>query len=303
MLTRFPEFKTITIDSREHIDSIVSKFPPYSDFNFVSMHSWNIKDSMQISELDGNLVVLFKDYTSDKSFLSFIGDQNVDQTIETLLGYAPSHGFGSELHLIPEHVITLIKDADKFIVTEDRDNHDYIILALKLGELEGQDYASKRKGVNKFKAEYANRMHTKKLEINEQSAREIVNSFHNWRQESGKSHIETADELGALHRLLKDAHHFPLTALGVYVDDVMVAYAIYELQDDYAIGHFMKASKAHTGLYDFLKNSTAIDIHQQGAKYINYEQDLGIEGLRKSKLLLRPEAFLKKFTVALSGRE
>lgn len=300
MLARFPEFEPITIASRATIDSMIGKLPPYSDFNFVSMHSWNIKDSMRVSELNDNLVVLFKDYTSDRSFLSFIGEQRVDETLGALLEYAPVHDLGTELHLIPEHVITLIRNPGDFVITEDRDNHDYIILAIRLSELQGKAYASKRKGVNKFKANYSNRVQTKKLMLNEQTIQEIFNTFHQLHRESGKSQDEVADELAALKRLLKDAHHFSLDGLGIYIDDVMVAYAIYEVRGEYAMGHFMKASRAHQGLYDFLKHTTATDMHQHGAKYINYEQDLGIEGLRKSKLLLRPETFLKKYTVALA---
>jgi len=301
MLSRFPEFEPIAITSRETINAIIDKFPPYSDFNFVSLYSWDIKNSMQVSELDGNLVVLFKDYTSDKAFLTFIGDSDVDKTIETLLKYAPEHGLGTRLHLIPEHMITLIKDLGKFTITEDPDNHDYIILALKLSELKGQQYASKRKGVKRFQSNYAGRYQARKVPINEQTAREIVNTFHSWHAESGKNHDEIADEQAALEKILSSAQHLPLDALGIYIDDVMVAYAIYELQGEYAIGHFMKASRGHKGLYDYLKHVSATDIHLQGAKYINYEQDLGIEGLRKSKLLLRPESFLKKYTVSLAA--
>ena len=81
----------------------------------------------------------------------------------------------------------------------------------------------------------------------------------------------------------------------------MIAYSIYELlPNNYAIGHFEKALKGHAGLYDYLKHSTALDLRKQGVTHINYEQDLGIENLRYSKMLLHPETFLKKFTVSLA---
>src|SRR5206468_385716 len=124
--------------------------------------------------------------------------------------------------------------------------------------------------------------------------------FHNWRHVSEKKLEEAESELLATDRLLKHAGHFNLHTLGVYIDDVMVAYSIYEIQGDYAVGHFEKAIKTHPGLYDYLKHATAKKLHEQGVKYINYEQDLGIEGLRKAKLLLHPEAFLKKYTIGLS---
>jgi hypothetical protein len=113
------------------------------------------------------------------------------------------------------------------------------------------------------------------------------------------SQEETDSELKALKRLLSESGRFNLSPLAVYIDDVMVAYSIYEItKGDYAVGHFEKALKVHDGLYDYLKHKTANDLHQQGVKYINYEQDLGIAGLRRTKLLLHPEHFLKKYTIS-----
>src|ERR1700690_3760804 len=103
---------------KQDINSLLSKFPPYSDFNFISMHSWNIKEDMQVSELHGNLVVRFKDYHSEKAFLSFIGEHYIDETLTTLLNYAPVNGLGAELQLVPEHVISQIRKPGNFVITE-----------------------------------------------------------------------------------------------------------------------------------------------------------------------------------------
>jgi hypothetical protein len=298
MIAQFPAFQPLSLAAQADIEKIVAKFPPYSDFNFVSLYSWNVNDDMAIADLNSNLVVRFKGYTSDTAFLSFIGEQQVDETIATLLEYARSHDLGSSLHLIPEHVIALIRQPERWVITEDRDNHDYLVLALKFSSLEGDDYASKRHGINKFLKTYEGQVQVKQLAIDEEVAAEITDTFHRWRSAAGKNHDETADELTAIQRLMANAPNFDLHTLGIYVDDIMVAFSIYEKRGDYAVGHFEKAVKTHSGLYAHLKHSTAHNLHQQTVKYINYEQDLGIEGLRKSKLLLHPESFLKKFTVS-----
>src|SRR5436190_8395862 len=139
MLSKFPRFAPISIESKDSINSVVAKFPPYSDFNFVSLYSYDVKQNMGICELNNSLVVRFKDYTSDKEFLSFIGDSEVDSTIKTLLAYAAVSNLHHELHLIPEHVVNEIKNPQLFNIEEDRDAHDYIVLALKFTELKGDD--------------------------------------------------------------------------------------------------------------------------------------------------------------------
>lgn len=58
MIPEFPEFKKLELSDEEKIEKITKKFPPYSDFNFVSMWSWNIYNTVTISQLKKNLVVL-----------------------------------------------------------------------------------------------------------------------------------------------------------------------------------------------------------------------------------------------------
>ena len=70
MIPEFPEFKKLELSDKEEVEKITSKFPPYSDFNFVSMWSWNIENKIWISQLYGNLVVHFTDYLTDGTFLS-----------------------------------------------------------------------------------------------------------------------------------------------------------------------------------------------------------------------------------------
>ena len=47
MLPEFPQFKKLELSDKEEVEKFTSKFPPYSDFNFVSMWSWDIKGEMR----------------------------------------------------------------------------------------------------------------------------------------------------------------------------------------------------------------------------------------------------------------
>ena len=52
MLPTFPEFKPLELSDKNDVENFTSKFPPYSDFNFVSMWCWDIKEEMRISLFD-----------------------------------------------------------------------------------------------------------------------------------------------------------------------------------------------------------------------------------------------------------
>ncbi len=64
--------------------------------------------------------------------------------------------------------------------------------------------------------------------------------------------------------------------------------------------HFEKGDTQYKGIYQainqkFLENSAA------DYTFVNREQDLNDEGLRKAKLSYHPEDYLRKFRVVLAG--
>src|SRR6185295_15686005 len=101
------------------------QFPPYSDFNFVSMWSWDIKGDMRICQLHGNLVVRFTDYITGEPFYSFLGNHEVNDTARQLLELSKKEGFELALKLVPEESIKHL-DNMTFHIVEDRDHFDYI---------------------------------------------------------------------------------------------------------------------------------------------------------------------------------
>ena len=103
MLPVFPNFKNLEISDKEDIEYITHQFPPYSDFNFVSLWAWNTQGKIEISQLNNNLVVKFQDYLDNNYFYSFIGMHDVLTSIEKLLSASKAKGFGEELKLIPEN--------------------------------------------------------------------------------------------------------------------------------------------------------------------------------------------------------
>ena len=80
MIPEFPEFKKLELSDKEDVEAFTKKFPPYSDFNFVSMWSWDIKGEMRLSILNGNLVVRFTDYITGDPFYSFLGNNKTNET-------------------------------------------------------------------------------------------------------------------------------------------------------------------------------------------------------------------------------
>src|SRR3989344_1355173 len=153
MIPTFPDFKSLKMSDKAQIEEVVRTYPPYSDFNFTSMWSWNVHGEIKISMLNNNLIIKLPDYTTSVPGYTFIGESNVDDTAEKLIKLSESEGLEVFLKLIPEMTASKI-DGKKFIVEEDLDNFDYIYMLDKLGVYDGNRLRSKRNLSNRFIRKY-----------------------------------------------------------------------------------------------------------------------------------------------------
>lgn len=300
MIPLFPEFKHIEISDKQEIHELISKYPAYEDFDFVNLWSWDIEDDLLLSKLNENLVVKFHDYSSSNHFYSFIGSHNVKNTIWQLLEISIGKNIFPYLKLIPEEVIlsddTLYND---FSVLEDRDNFDYIMSLNELSQLPGKKYLTKRRNLNKFIRSNPN-IKVQILDLkNPYFHSQIIDTFEIWRKNKNPKDEESSHELHALKKLLSIADKLKLCVIGIYNTNSMVGFGIVEIvHDNYAIGHFMKADPTFKGIYEFFYKMLADELLLLGCSYLNIQQDLGIEDLRKGKQLWHPSYFLKKYIIS-----
>ena len=87
--------------------------------------------------------------------------------------------------------------------------------------------------------------------------------------------------------------------ISLLLGETVVGFTMYEiLSKDYAISHFAKVDKKHhRAISDLLNWEEAKILHAAKIKYFNWEQDLGIPGLRYSKIKYKPAFVFKKFIV------
>jgi hypothetical protein len=81
----------------------------------------------------------------------------------------------------------------------------------------------------------------------------------------------------------------------IYVDGCLEAFALGEkLNENTAVVHFEKANPEIRGLYQLINQWFCKNV-LQGFTYVNREQDLGSEGLRRAKISYRPHHMVEKF--------
>lgn len=296
MIPEFPNFKGLQLDDRDHIEAITSKYPPYSDFNFVSMYSWDVDGNMQISRLNGNLIVRFTDYLDGSYFFSMIGENDLENSTRTLLEYSKKTHNKNTLRLVPMHTAEKLSHPD-LSIEKDPNAYDYVYEVSHLANMHNWAQHSSGKNVRSFTRQYPNYVVKHEcIENVEEGA--YLDMFNRWAKNKNLSDAFTSNEYKALDRIF-ETNHYRLNAVSIYIDGFMIGFTIYEVvSPEYAISHFAKAdTDYHRAVSDILNWEEAKILKDRGIKYFNWEQDLGIEGLRKSKQKYSPVHMFEKYVV------
>lgn len=299
MIPQFPEFKKLELSDRADVEKFTSKYDPYSDFNFVEMWSWNLKNSMEISQLNGNLVIQPNDYFTDNYSLSYLGNNEVGDTLEKLFAYMILEGVEEPiLKFVPEislHGINL----DLFLIEIDLDNCDYVYDLSQHSTYLGPDYSNKRKHYNRFVRHHQN-FEFKELNMAEPATVDLISEFddHWVNVKSNKTtDMNFSKELEAINRFIK-ANFRETFAVGLFVDHKLVGYQLFSLLgNNYSICHFGKADFSYHGSFEYLMSESAKLLVAKGIKYLNTAEDLGLPQLRFTKNSYRPINFLRKYSI------
>ena len=268
VIPRFPAFKPIEPTDRDEIDAFVSGFPPYSDFNFLSLFCWDTRGVHALSRHHGNLVVRFSDYVTGTPFYSFLGISSVHETAEDLVALSTRDGIDPMLRLVPETSVfaggSTLRDA--FVVEEDADSHDYIFDIGEFLGLKGRIYKNKRRHIAAFQERHPGvRLET--LDPTDQGVcRELWTVWECW-EGSHETAWCCSSERAAFARALDHATEFDIRVMGLRIDGKLAGFNLNEaVHDGYSMGHYGKTDSKLTGMCDLLEYESARIMVHLGAR-------------------------------------
>lgn len=292
MIPQFPNFKPLELSDKYEIENHTSKFPPYSDFNFVSLWSWNTQKKITISFLNNNLVVLFNDYLTGEPFISFIGNNMTHETSQILFDYSEHNYKVTYLKLLPEF-LALTLNNNGWNITADTASHDYVLSIENLTTMNEWSKSKVSKNIKRFQMEYPNYFVIKE-KINSIEIVKYIDLFENWADCKNNTEISSY-EYEAFKRYIHLASP-NVYIISIFIREKLIGFETYEIvSNEYAISHFSKSNFQYKGVNEMLQWEEAKHLSKLGIKFLNIEQDLGIEGLRFAKQKFKPAHFLKKY--------
>ncbi len=191
----------------------------------------------------------------------------------------------------------------KFLYTLDRDNSDYIYLSSSLAQLSGRKYHQKKNHANSFRKNYPNYRY---LPISEDLIPECLMFAEKWHKVKQAENPEDESllcESCAIKEALNNFKTLGITGGVIMIDGQIEAMTFGEMVNkDMAVIHVEKANPEIRGLYTVI-NQEFCQRAWSEAKYINREEDMGIEGLRRAKSSYHPKYLLDKFTAKVTFGE
>jgi uncharacterized protein len=292
-------FKEIDIDSKKILDKYFEVVDYEAcEYCFTTLYMW--KDLYKTKYyIEPDFAIIAGEY-ENKGFLilPLASKENINKAFKFIIKHFEDNKKLIHLKAIDEDVVDYLKKeyGEKFDYIEERNNFDYIYDGDSLRTLVGRKNQKKRNHLNSFIKEYGNRIKYKNLE--KIDFEECINLLRKWSKDKEES-LEIDSEFKAINRIFR---HFDelknnVKIAGIYIDSKLEAFSIGEmLNNNMAVIHIEKANANIRGLYPYINQQFLVNEFSD-AKFINREEDLGLEGLRKAKLSYHPIKFVKKYTV------
>jgi len=176
------------------------------------------------------------------------------------------------------------------------DDNDYIYERQKLADLSGKSYHKKKNHVSRFRRIYDGRWEFRSLSLC-QITDDILKVSEKWGEEHDAANDRILSlELESIRFALNHKDAFGLEGGVLYTDGTPCAMTLASRISDSALDiHFEKCLReaADNGAYAAVNWCFASCCPE--FTYLNREEDMGVEGLRKAKLSYHPQILLEKF--------
>ena len=199
---------------------------------------------------------------------------------------------------VPEAYIQNFPDAVEFLALEqDPGEADYIYNLEHLQSFAGSKLRKRHNQVRQFEREYENLWSVKAVSfdmLDEIIAFAAGQSAGYWDCDSG---LEEKLSFGRLKDVWLDLHG-GLAGIALFVENKLVGFSIYSPLDESLVDiHFEKADHAYRGCGAKLTSELVNALLQKNFSFMNREQDLNSEGLRRAKQSLDPDHLYKRVTI------
>lgn len=299
------KFEKISLDMKPTIDKYYFEYGEGScQHSFVTSFCLRDKYDDMFCEHDSYLYVL-RNGLGDEQYKHYLfpmgdrkNDSNIKAAIDNIIDDANQNNKKVIFDSITEGAKKIVEKLyqDKFVIEESQDLYEYIYNIDDLAYLQGPQYHSKRNEVSLFFRKYNDSINMRP--ICAEDINNIKALFKIWVENDDKrnDNPQLVFENKALLIALENYNKLNMIGLAIYIDNDLAGFVMgIKLNNDYVDEMIEKADIKYKGIYKVLNSEFPKMCIEQNFKFVNFEEDLGVEGLRNMKKLYHPSHYIKKY--------
>lgn len=293
------EFEDIVVSSKSVIEKYLKPWNLESaDFTFTNMFIWGLDSKMQYTEKDGYLFVKVE-FPQEKIFLWPPIPENEEKlkdykkAIKIGEDYLISRGLEPYFRAISQPFKDWFEEyAPQYELIENRPGYEYVYFSEKMIHLKGKKLHGKRNFINRIRSNYPQ---LKYEELRKEDIEECLALYDRWASYHFSETIDRFDERGSVVAALENMEALGLKGGVIRIDGAIKAFTVGERKlPTMTQIHIEKADSDIDGLYQIINQQYA-EHNCQDTLYINREEDMGEEGMRKAKLSYHPDKMIDKY--------
>lgn len=270
-----------------------------SDMLFGNLYIWHFSRDISYAILNDCLVIKTKFPNEKYPFIFYplgLGDRQ--KTIKDVMDYFLSNNMKFAIKsLEPYQKYELEKNMPNiFDISPNRDRFDYIYNVSDLINLNGRKLHSKKNHLNKFLNLYPNFIYER---IDSSNAIDVFESYVEWFNKNPNITDGLRNEFVGIESALRNFNLLDMKGGVIKIDNKIAAFTLGEqINSNSVVIHIEKANTFYEGIYQAI-NQQFLCNEWNEMEFVNREEDLGIEGLRRAKMTYNPIRFVEKFEAVL----
>ncbi|HHU43357.1 MAG: phosphatidylglycerol lysyltransferase domain-containing protein [Bacillota bacterium] len=289
-------FKKISLDDYDLINSYLINQPfRICDYTPGVLYMWKGYLNYEFA-ISHDTLIIKSNLKGNVTFSIPLGEGDVKKALDSIKEYCLFHNIPMNFHGVTEPAAKILTDhfGDIFEIRNLENWGEYIYRYSDLLYLKGKKYHSKRNHINQFARNYHDYVFK---EIKIEDIPRIRDFSENYYQQVQKDQALFYREKEMLYNILNDYHRLRLIGGYLEVEGNIAAFSIGEIQRDILFVHIEKADREYKGSYAVINNEFLNYFKHEDVYFVNREEDVGDEGLRKAKMSYHPIEIIKKFSV------
>lgn len=297
------DFQKIDPSRRAEFDQYLLHNGKGCEYSFTNLFLWG---RQRVAFVDGHLVI-FSQFDRKAVYPFPVGQGEILPVLDAIIADARQRGIPCCITGLNAENCALLEKyyPGKFRIQSDRSSFDYVYNIDDLADLKGRKFQKKRNHLHRFHATCPDWRTEALTPANLDAVREMAADWYRTRALSDPHGNYELEKL-ALSRALDNFQALELDGLVLLEGDRVLAFTMASpmAQDTFDV-HFEKAREDVDGAYTAINREFANYLRNKypHLRYLDREEDMGLEGLRKAKLSYCPDHLVEKFWARLWEEE